>query len=63
VVGSIVIKQAPDFGSRNYGYAQLSDLIHATGLFDLDWRKPAGGKSSVVYTRDKRYQPAKSRPE
>ena len=58
-VGSIVTKQAPDFDSRNYGYAKLSDLIDATGLFDLDWRKPAGGKSSVVYARDKRYQPAK----
>jgi uncharacterized LabA/DUF88 family protein len=58
-VGSIVTKQAPDFDSRNYGYAKLSDLINATALFDLDWRKPAGGKSSVVFTRDKRYQPAK----
>jgi OST-HTH/LOTUS domain len=46
-VGSIVTKQAPDFDSRNYGYAKLSDLIDATG------------KSSVVYARDKRYQPAK----
>jgi hypothetical protein len=58
-VGSIVTKQAPDFDSRNYGYAKLSDLIDATGLFDLDWRKPASGKSSVVYARDKRYQPTK----
>ena len=58
-VGSIVTKQAPDFDSRNYGYAKLSDLIDATGLFNLDWRKPVGGKSSVVYARDKRYQPTK----
>jgi uncharacterized LabA/DUF88 family protein len=59
VVGSIITKQAPDFDSRNFGYAKLSDLIDATALFDLDWRKPASGKSSVVYARDKRYQPAK----
>jgi uncharacterized LabA/DUF88 family protein len=56
-VGSIVTKQAPDFDSRNYGYAKLSDLIAATAQFDLDWRKPAAGKSNVVYARDKRYKP------
>ena len=58
-VGDIITKQAPDFDSRTYGYAKLSGLIDATGLFDLDWRMNASGKSSVVYARDKRDQPAK----
>jgi len=57
-VGSIMTKQAPDFDSRNYGYSKLSDLIAATALFDLDRRNPAGGKTTVVYARDKRYRPA-----
>jgi uncharacterized LabA/DUF88 family protein len=58
-VGSIITKQAPDFDSRNYGYSKLSDLIAATTLFDLDWRNTSGGKSNLVYARDKRYKPAK----
>lgn len=35
-VGSAVVKQAPDFDSRNYGYARLSGLIRAVGLFQID---------------------------
>jgi uncharacterized LabA/DUF88 family protein len=58
-VGSIITKQSPDFDSRNYGYAKLSDLFAATTLFDLDWRAPADGKPGVIYARDKRYKPAR----
>ncbi len=53
-VGNIITKQRPDFDSRNYGYAKLSDLITATTLFELDRRSPGDGKSAVIYTRDKR---------
>ncbi|MFF0144122.1 OST-HTH/LOTUS domain-containing protein [Amycolatopsis sulphurea] len=56
-VGNIITKQRPDFDSRNYGYAKLSDLITATTLFELDRRSPGDGKSAVIYTRDKRRQP------
>jgi NYN domain/OST-HTH/LOTUS domain len=35
-VGSLIRKQQPDFDSRNWGYAKLSDLIRATGLFDVE---------------------------
>ena len=35
-------KQQPDFDSRNWGYAKLSDLIRATELFLVEPR-PAGG--------------------
>lgn len=38
-VGSIVNKQAPDFDSRNYGYAKLSGLIKAIGLFEIESRE------------------------
>ncbi|ANJ26689.1 NYN domain-containing protein [Agromyces aureus] len=34
-VGSLLRKQQPDFDSRNWGYAKLSDLIRATGLYDV----------------------------
>lgn len=41
-VGSLMRKQQPDFDPRNWGYAKLSDLVRATGLFALNER-PEGG--------------------
>lgn len=35
-VGSRVAKQIPEFDSRNYGYPRLSELVEATGRFELD---------------------------
>ncbi|MFT3907678.1 MAG: NYN domain-containing protein [Steroidobacteraceae bacterium] len=35
-VGSAAVKREPDFDSRNYGYAKLSGLIKAVGLFQID---------------------------
>lgn len=58
-VGSIITKQHPDFDSRNYGYAKLSDLVIATTLFELDRRSPGDGKPAVIYARDKRHRPDK----
>lgn len=34
-VGSNLSKLMPDFDSRNYGYARLSDLIAAIGVFEV----------------------------
>ncbi len=56
-IGHIVTKQAPDFDSRTYGYAKLSDLMTATTLFDIDRRSPGDGKQAVMYARDKRRHP------
>jgi uncharacterized LabA/DUF88 family protein len=53
-VGHIITKQRPDFDSRNYGYAKLSDLMAATTLFELDRRSPGDGKPGIIYARDKR---------
>lgn len=53
-VGHIVTKQRPDFDSRNYGYAKLSDLMAATTLFEMDRRSPGDGKPKIIYARDKR---------
>ncbi|WP_110180634.1 NYN domain-containing protein [Nocardioides solisilvae] len=39
-VGSHVVKQAPDFDSRNWGYAKLVDLVTEIGLFDVE--RPPG---------------------
>jgi uncharacterized LabA/DUF88 family protein len=54
-IGTILTKQRPDFDSRSYGYAKLSDLMTATGLFDLDRRALADGKQAIIYVRDKRH--------
>jgi hypothetical protein len=55
-IGNIITKQRPDFDSRSWGYAKLSDLMTATTLFELDRRSPGDGKQSVIYARDKRRQ-------
>ncbi|MDG4803717.1 NYN domain-containing protein [Micromonospora sp. WMMD980] len=54
-VGNILTKQRPDFDSRTYGYAKLTDLVTATELFDVDRRLPGGGRPAVVYVRDRRH--------
>jgi len=56
-VGHIITNQRPDFDSRTYGYAKLSDLIDATTLFELERRSPGDGKPGVIYARDKRRRP------
>ncbi len=53
-VGQILTNQRPDFDSRSYGYAKLSDLIEATTLFELERRGPGDGKAGIIYARDKR---------
>ncbi|WP_236794716.1 NYN domain-containing protein [Amycolatopsis sp. GM8] len=59
-VGSIVTKQRPDFDSRTYGYAKLSDLITATTLFELNRRSPGENKPEVIYVREKRRRTSKA---
>ncbi|MGB7450581.1 MAG: OST-HTH/LOTUS domain-containing protein, partial [Lysobacterales bacterium] len=53
-VGSNVVKQSPEFDSRNYGYAKLSALVAATNLFDAEEREVGESRSKAVYVRDKR---------
>jgi hypothetical protein len=61
-VGQIITKQRPDFDSRTYGYARLSDLIEATGLFELERRSLGNSRPAIIYARDKRRRrtPARS---
>jgi uncharacterized LabA/DUF88 family protein len=54
-VGHIITKQRSDFDSRTYGYTKLSDLLAATALFEMDRRATGGGKTTVIYVRDKRH--------
>lgn len=36
LVGTNIVKQAPDFDPRNYGYGKLSDLAAAIGYFEIN---------------------------
>ncbi len=50
-VGSYVAKQAPDFDSRNWGYAKLVDLVTALELFEVDRSAGPGVKVREQPTR------------
>ncbi len=56
-VGQLITKQRPEFDSRSYGYAKLSDLMVATTLFELDRRSLGDGRPGALYIRDKRRRP------
>jgi uncharacterized LabA/DUF88 family protein len=58
-VGQILTNQSPDFDSRTYGYAKLSDLVAATTLFDQERRSPGDGKAAIIYARDRRQRSAR----
>ena len=55
-VGTVIAKQAPDFDARNYGYQKLSELVAASGLFEIEKRKTGDGSTTSIYVRraDKR---------
>ena len=41
-IGNRLRNAYPDFDQRTYGYAKLSDLIRATGRFEVDSKGPGG---------------------
>jgi uncharacterized LabA/DUF88 family protein len=55
-VGQILTNRSPDFDSRTWGYAKLSDLVAATKLFDIENRGSGDGKPGVIFVRPKRRQ-------
>jgi uncharacterized LabA/DUF88 family protein len=61
-VGQIMTNQRPDFDSRTYGYAKLSDLIEATTLFELERRGSGDGKPGVIFAHEKRRRRSPARP-
>ncbi len=55
-VGQILTNRSPDFDSRTWGYAKLSDLVTATEMFIMENRGPGDGKPGVIFVREKRRQ-------
>jgi uncharacterized LabA/DUF88 family protein len=54
IVGSKIAKQSPEFDPRNYGYAKLSALVTATGLFESVLREQGSNDHKIVYIREKK---------
>ena len=50
-VGNLIPKKQPSFDSRNYGYRKLTQLIQATGKFEIDQRETANNHIKHVYIR------------
>jgi uncharacterized LabA/DUF88 family protein len=51
-LGSTIAKQAPEFDARNYGYRKLSELVAASGLFEID--KRGEGATTTIWLRLRR---------
>ena len=51
LMGHAIAKQAPDFDARNYGYRKLSELVQASGLFEIEKRKIGDGSATQTYVR------------
>lgn len=50
-VGNLIQKKQPSFDSRNYGYRKLTQLIQATGRFEIDQRETGNSHIKHVYIR------------
>ena len=52
-VGSNLIRLAPDFDPRTYGYRKLKDLVAAHPAYVVDERLDTEGKPGAIYIRGK----------
>jgi uncharacterized LabA/DUF88 family protein len=57
-VGSNIVKQAPEFDPRNYGYSKLSELVSEIKLFEIEKRVQNKGQPGQIRIRDKLKKPA-----
>ena len=47
VIGQLLIKRRPEFDPRSFGHRNLSSLVEATNLFDLERRGKKGGPQQI----------------
>ena len=59
LVGRRVANLAPDFDPRTYGHGKLSDLVQATGRFELE--RPEGGGVRIRLAQTPQPRPARRR--
>ena len=61
-VGSLLQKKQPNFDSRNYGFQKLTPLIKSTKRFDVEFRESPGGRTKLIYVKNKtRRRPARAK--
>lgn len=46
-VGAKIMSQQPDFDSRSYGFTKLSQLVEATGMFDVERQTSQTGRVDI----------------
>lgn len=61
-VGNNIAKQAPEFDPRNYGLRKLSEVVAASGLFEIENRRVGDGTTTSTYVRARRGSEAGRRP-
>lgn len=47
-VGAKIMSQQPDFDARTYGYGKLSNLVEATGMFEIERMTSQGGRVDIL---------------
>ncbi|MBK7127784.1 MAG: NYN domain-containing protein [Crocinitomicaceae bacterium] len=52
-VGSLILKKQPNFDSRNFGYEKLSQLMRASGVFDMEERVNQKSRFKLIFVRPK----------
>jgi len=50
-VGTVIANHIPDFDSRHYGFKKLSELVEATGLFEIKRQSESGISKVLVRPR------------
>lgn len=61
-VGNNIAKQAPEFDPRNYGLRKLSEVVAASGLFEIENRRVGDGTTTSTYVRARRGSEVGRRP-
>jgi hypothetical protein len=57
-VGSLLVKQMPDFDARSYGFSKLRELVAATKLFEIEERvMGASGTAKSIFVRERARTP------
>lgn len=52
-LGNLLLKKAPDFDPRNFGFSKLTPLIKSLNRFELDVRLTSDVNIKHIYVRDK----------
>ncbi len=52
-VGSLILKKAPNFDSRNFGFDKLTPMFKSINQFAIEQRDHGSGRSKLIYVKNK----------